>query len=213
MKLKCAACGASASLDVMITHDGARESLVIAFEMPAPIGKLLVQYLALHRPKERDLSFDRVATLLGPLLLMIQAGQIEHKKKTWPAPLGAWLAAMEQTLIQRDKLTLPLKGHGYLLSIIAGMGEKAAAEAETRREDQRQNSDRPHRSGPSTVDISSHATGDTNPGTQKVSILTLPKEQRLAFASTQFQGLPRTRTKSREQQLRELEEAQKKGES
>jgi hypothetical protein len=38
---------------------------------------------------------------------------------------------------KRDKLTLPLKSHGYLLEIIAGYGNKAEAKAEAQTEARR----------------------------------------------------------------------------
>lgn len=137
MKLKCPACGATFSLDVLLTHDGAREALMTALAIPAPLGKLLVQYLALFRPASRDLSFDRVATLLSELLPMIEAGQIERNHRSWVAPIPVWKEALEQIQSQRDKLQLPLKSHGYLLEIIAGMGGRAEAIAETKREEAR----------------------------------------------------------------------------
>jgi len=37
---------------------------------------------------------------------------------------------MTEMLAKRDALTLPLKGHGYLLTIIAGFSEKAEAKKE-----------------------------------------------------------------------------------
>lgn len=136
MKTKCPACGASASLDVLLSNEGARAAVTMALQLPAPLGKLLVQYLGLFRPASRELSFDRVATLLGELLPMIQAGQIERAGRTWAAPVPAWKEALEQMLVARDKLQLPMKSHGYLLEIIAGMGSKAEAFKERAQEEQ-----------------------------------------------------------------------------
>lgn len=64
MKTTCPACGAVASLDVLLGNDGAREAVMAALEIPAPLGKMLVQYLGLFRPANRNLSFDRVANIL-----------------------------------------------------------------------------------------------------------------------------------------------------
>jgi hypothetical protein len=38
------------TLDVLVAHEGAREAVLAALQLPAPIGKLLVQYLAMFRP-------------------------------------------------------------------------------------------------------------------------------------------------------------------
>ena len=61
MKLSCPACGATASLDVLIGHEGARDAVVVSLTLYGPLGKLLVQSLGLFRPPSRNLSMDRVA--------------------------------------------------------------------------------------------------------------------------------------------------------
>ena len=137
MKTACPACGATLSLDALIGHEGARAAVMIALKFPAPLGNLLVQYLALFRPAKRQLSFDRVASLLNELLPMIEAGKIERSGRIWSAPQDYWKLALEDMLAKRDKLTLPLKGHGYLLAIIEGYGNKAEARQEAQTEARR----------------------------------------------------------------------------
>jgi len=130
MKTTCPACGAVASLDVLLGNEGAREAVMTALAIPAPLGKLLVQYLGLFRPAQRQLSFDRVASLLRELLPMIAEAKIERGGRIWSAPQDYWAMALTEMLAKRDALTLPLKGHGYLLTIIAGFSEKAEAKKE-----------------------------------------------------------------------------------
>lgn len=137
MKLSCPACGSVASLDVLLGHEGAREAVMAALAMPAPIGKIMVQYLGLFRPAQRNLSMDRLANLINELLPMIHEAKIERHGRIWSAPQDYWKMAMEDMLIKRDKLTLPLKNHGYLLTIIEGYSSKAEAKMETQREDGR----------------------------------------------------------------------------
>lgn len=137
MKLSCPSCGALMSLDVLITNDGAREAVMAALALPAPLGKLLVQYVALFRPAQRQLSFDRLASILGELAPMIEAARVTRSARTWAAPIEYWKAAIEEMLAKRDKLTLPLKSHGYLLEIIAGYANKAEGATETKREQDR----------------------------------------------------------------------------
>lgn len=134
MKTACPACGAAFSLDTLLGNEGAREAVMAALAMPAPIGKLLVQYLGLFRPAQRQLSFDRVANLLNELLPMIAAGKIERSGRIWSAPQDYWKQALEDMLAKRDKLTLPLKSHGYLLTIIEGYSNKAEAQQEAQTE-------------------------------------------------------------------------------
>lgn len=124
------------TIDVLIAHEGAREAVLTALQLPAPIGKLLVQYLAMFRPPRRQLSWERVGTILGELRDPLAAAQIERHGRAWPAPLEYWKAALEQMVQLRDqgKLQLPLKSHGYLLEVIAGMSGKDEAKAEKNRE-------------------------------------------------------------------------------
>lgn len=137
MKLSCPACGALSSLDALVSHEGARAAIYIALQIPAPLGKLLVQYLGLFRPANRPLSFSRVADLLAGLLPMIEAARIERNGRTWSAPQDYWKQALEEMLAKRDNLTLPLKSHGYLLAIIEGYGQKAEGKQEAQQEDRK----------------------------------------------------------------------------
>ena len=145
MKLSCPACGAEMTLDVLVAHEGAREAVLVALQLPAPIGKLLVQYLGMFRPGKRQLSWERVGSVLGELRVPIEAAQIERHGRNWPAPLDYWKAALEHMVQLRDtgKLQLPLKSHGYLLEVIAGMSNKAEAKGEAQ--------DHARRAGTSTV--------------------------------------------------------------
>jgi hypothetical protein len=137
MKTSCPACGAAFSLDALIGNEGAREAVMAALAMPAPLGKLMVQYLALFRPAQRQLSFDRVASILGELQPMIEAAKVERGGRIWSAPQDYWRMALEEILAKRDKLVLPLKSHGYLLEIIAGYSNKAEARQEAHTEAKR----------------------------------------------------------------------------
>lgn len=137
MKTTCPACGAVASLDVLIGNDGAREAVMAALEIPAPLGKLMVQYLSLFRPAQRQLSFDRVANILNELLPMIREAKIERSGRIWSAPQEYWKSAIEDMLAKRDRLTLPLKNHGYLLTIIESYSNKAEAKTEVHTEAKR----------------------------------------------------------------------------
>jgi hypothetical protein len=139
VKLSCAACGAEMTLDTLIAHEGAREAVLIALQLPAPLGKLLIQYLAMFRPSKRQLSWERVSSILAELREPIAKAQIERHGRTWSAPLDYWKAGLEQMVQLRDasKLSLPLKSHGYLLEVIAGMGEKAEGKAEAVQEGRR----------------------------------------------------------------------------
>jgi len=117
--------------------EGARDAIMQALALPAPLGKLLIQYVALFRPDSRNIAFGRVATLLGELQPMIEAARIERSGRTWSAPIDYWKMALEEMIAKRDKLTLPLKSHGYLLEVIAGYSNKAEVRQEHQSENRR----------------------------------------------------------------------------
>lgn len=117
MKVKCPACGASMSLDVLVGHDEARAVLVELSGISDELVRGCLKYLGLFRPSEKDLTFARVAKLLGELRPLMQAGEISRNRQSYPAPREAWLWAFEQVLAARDagKLNrLPLTTHGFL---------------------------------------------------------------------------------------------------
>lgn len=139
MRARCPCCGTTASLDVLVTHEDARAALAAAFGVSMPLGSALVRYLALFRPATRELTMARVATLLGEVQPYLSAGCIPRKGRDWPAAPADWVQAIELTLLARDagKLTLPLTGHGYLLEVLASLGDKSERLAEQTQEAQR----------------------------------------------------------------------------
>ncbi|KGF30467.1 hypothetical protein [Oligella urethralis] len=120
MRTRCPNCGATLSLDALISHDAARDALAAAFKVSGALGKSLVKYLGLFRSDSRDLSMDRVARLLSELQPDIEAQRIQRNRQVYDAPIEAWLWAIEQTVIARDqgRLQLPLKSHGFLYEVI-----------------------------------------------------------------------------------------------
>ncbi|MDT3707452.1 MAG: hypothetical protein ROZ09_11540 [Thiobacillus sp.] len=134
MKLVCPSCGSVNSLDSLIGHDGARAALAELAALSGPMAGAVLRYLALFRPEKRQLSFDRVASLLAELNPMIIEARITRNGRTYAAPREVWTAAIDSILAGRDRLTLPLKSHGYLLEIIVGQIHKAEQAAETKRE-------------------------------------------------------------------------------
>jgi hypothetical protein len=135
MKISCPGCGAVFSMDALLGSEAARDAVLAALILPAPLGGQMIRYIALFRPAKRQLSMDRVAKLLNELLPMIEQGKIERNGRTWSAPQDYWKMAIEDMLTKRDMLTLPLLSHGYLLAIIEGYNLKA----EQRREQQHEN--------------------------------------------------------------------------
>ncbi len=132
MQVKCPACNAAFSLEAALAIDAGRSALMTALHMPAPLALLFAQYLALFRAPSRALAFDRADKLMAELLPMLTNGTVTRDTLTRPAPLPLWQQGLERMLELRNtnKLQLPLKSHGYLLEIVAGLAENHSAATE-----------------------------------------------------------------------------------
>lgn len=132
MRVSCPACGADFTLDALLVHEEVRRALSAAARVEPALARPLFKYLGLFRPPQRQLTMDRVAALLGELVPMIEAGEIERRGRRWKADAAAWAAALETMIAHRDAgaLKLPLKSHGYLLEVLAGAADAAEARAE-----------------------------------------------------------------------------------
>lgn len=136
MRTRCPNCGTTASLDVLVAHEDARAALSAVFQLSQPLGTAMVRYLSLFRPATRELTLARVATLVGELLPNLRSSSIPRKGRDWRVTEEDWCLAIEQMMQARDagKLTLPLKDHGYLLEVMAGLADKAERTQEQAKE-------------------------------------------------------------------------------
>jgi hypothetical protein len=136
MRLTCP-CGLHGSIELFTEDEHARKFAVLVASLPGGAGAVAVRYIGLFRPGKRALAWDRACKLLEEVRDMLVAGVVERYGKTYPGTPSLFIAAMQQMLDQRERLDLPMKTHGYLVSIIAGESPKAAAAAEEAEEQRR----------------------------------------------------------------------------
>lgn len=137
MRLTCPCCGATLSLDALLNDTSARQAVATALSLPASLGPRLLRYIALFRPAQRSLTWERAAALLGELHGLISSGEIRRHGRPWRVTADQWASALDQIIDRRASLTLPLKSHGYLLEILAGQANHTEAQQETQMEEQR----------------------------------------------------------------------------
>ena len=120
MKTRCPACGATTSLDALLGHGDAGQAFVASLNLTGELANPLVKYLSMFRSDSRDLTFERVAKLLNEIVPDIVAKKIKRGHHTYPAPIGAWIWAINTILERLDqgKLQLPFKNHGYLYEVL-----------------------------------------------------------------------------------------------
>ena len=134
--LSCPVCGTELDLAALFAHETDQRALARLAAVSIPLGARVLQYLALFTPPKQRLTAAKKIKLILQLLPDLERQAITHKGRDWPAPLNAWAQAIDQMLAARDaqRLELPMKGHGYLYAVLAGMADKHEAAAEQQRE-------------------------------------------------------------------------------
>lgn len=136
--LSCPACGSELDLAVLFANEHDQRALARLVSVGIPMGTRVLQYVALFTPPKQRLTAAKKIKLILQLLPDLERQSITYKGRDWPAPLAAWAQAIDQMLAARDagRLELPMKGHGYLFAILAGMADKFEGQAEQQREQQ-----------------------------------------------------------------------------
>lgn len=133
----CSVCGSVESLGVivakMIDDDAVRRFVADLLCSSLPLGGLVLRYLELHTPPKQRMRLDDVRDLLAQLVSDIRRERITARGREWQAPEALWRAALLAVIKQADDgtLTLPLKGPGYLYSVLVNKANDAEARAET----------------------------------------------------------------------------------
>ena len=134
--LSCPVCGTELDLAVLFSHEHDQRALARLASVSIPLGGRVLQYLALFTPPKQRLTAAKKIKLILQLLPDLERQAITWKGRDWAAPREAWAMAIDQMLAARDaqRLELPMKGHGYLYAILAGMADKFEGQAEQQRE-------------------------------------------------------------------------------
>lgn len=124
--LSCPACGSEIDLATAFASEEDRQALARLVAVSVPMGARVLQYIGLHTPAKQRLTSAKKIKLILQLLPDLERQAITHKARDWSVPQAVWAAAIDQLLAQRDagRLELPLKGHGYLYAVLAGMSSQ-----------------------------------------------------------------------------------------
>jgi len=128
VQLTCPACGAKTSLEAMTEDASARRVAALFGELSPEIARVLPGYLALFRPAKTGLRWSRVARILDELVPIVGDGFTRGGRRR-KGSAGQWAQALHE-VCGRD-LRRPLKSHGYLLEVVAGLADHSEAVAET----------------------------------------------------------------------------------
>ena len=137
-EIACPACSYEFDL-LTVVKDVADQKSVSAFMhtcVPG-IADRVLRYTLLFKTPKHAMTMRKQLKLVTPLLPDIDRRSISWKGRDLAAPLTHWAEAIDQMLsaAQAGRLELPMRNHNYLLSILAGMADKAEASAEAKREE------------------------------------------------------------------------------
>lgn len=136
----CTACGARQPLEAgLIGEDGKRLAGLLA-DLPPQLARAVYNYLAFFKPPKTELRTATAIKRAQEVVAMIESGVVARDERTGVRRAAApahWIAAIEIMMATRDRLELPLDGHGYLRAIVFAQADKADAQEEKRTEEQR----------------------------------------------------------------------------
>lgn len=135
IQLTCPCCQTQFPIEAGLLDDDGKRLAAVFAAMEPDLARALLGYLRLHKPATRALSQRRAARLVAEVVELVGLGEVTRNGATRPAPPQVWVQAMEQMLEGRERLRLPLSGHGYLLEVAFGQADKIDAQAEKAREE------------------------------------------------------------------------------
>lgn len=137
MRATCPECGAQAHLSAFFAEDDGKRLAAVLAGMPPELGRAVIGYLGLFKPGKTALRLSRALKIAQEVAGLVDGGTVCKDERTGvrrPASLAQWAAGIEQMLSQRDRLTLPLDGHGYLRAVVFGLADKVDAARERQTE-------------------------------------------------------------------------------
>lgn len=168
-RIICPHCGSVFALEQALDDADARRFYELLTKLPPTIIRPYLRYLKLFKPAKQVLKWHKMLVVTQELAPMIQAAQITRNKLLYTVPLDHWVSVMTQLVTNPpETLALPLKGNGYLLTILANQADKQAALQEEQFEQRRRN----------------RGANGAEQGLQPVSEIMLPPAQVLPKAST-----------------------------
>jgi len=139
MQLTCPCCGEQFPLEAGMADDEGKRLAALFAGMDPKLGKAVLQYLRLFSPAKRSLRTSKAIRLVEDLLALVTPGTVTRDARTTDtrrATPTLWAMGIEQMLIAREKLTLPLDNHHYLRAVVFGLAgdtQAVAAAAEASR--------------------------------------------------------------------------------
>ena len=140
-ELSCPMCGTHLDLGHLLVDADNRAAFLRLMAVATPLAGYLEKYVYLFAPAKTSLTLRKQARIILQLLPDLERCAITHRGRDWSVPLALWEAGIDQMLAARDagRLDLPMKGHGYLYTILVSLADKEEAGAEAQAEAAKRN--------------------------------------------------------------------------
>lgn len=141
MQIQCPCCGEQFPFEAGFADADGKQLAALFAKLDPKLGRAVLGYLRLFSPAKRSLRMTKAVRLVEELLALVEAGQVQRDARTdesKPAPPRLWAAGIEQMIVQRERLQLPLENHNYLRAVVFGIASdpvqvQAAAPAKAQR--------------------------------------------------------------------------------
>ena len=132
----CPYCHREVPMALLFLNEEAHRAFSRLVVISVPLGNRVMRYVTLFTPPKTRLTQGKQLKLIEQLLPDLERQAITVQGRDWTAPLVLWNVAMEKMFAMADagRLTLPLKGHGYLYTVLQELASTAAEEAEKKAE-------------------------------------------------------------------------------
>ena len=132
----CPVCGTELTMAQLFANEDTQRAVARLAAVSMPLGARVLQYCTLFAPPKTRLTVPKQVKLMLQLLPGLERRAITHKGREWAVPLELWAQGIDQMLAMRDagRLALPMTGHAYLYSVLAGMADKHEGQAEQQAE-------------------------------------------------------------------------------
>lgn len=129
MRVQCPCCGEQFPLEAGFLDDEGKRLAAQFADIEPRLGRAILGYLRLFSPAKRGLRTSRAIKLVEELMIAVNAGTVTRDARTAdtkPASPAMWTAGIDQMLVQRERLSLPLDNHHYLRAVVFSIASDPA---------------------------------------------------------------------------------------
>ena len=120
MQLKCPACAALFSAEAALDQHAAREVMALLASLDGALGRPLLAYVALFRPRKSALSWDR------SLRLLTEALALHPDHAILAQALGETVVSLHTKQVDSSTPWVPLVNHNYLRRVVGSLASAAS---------------------------------------------------------------------------------------